>query len=93
MGRVPGFILETYVPRLSSSDLDDLAGRAKRAAAGTQVRHVRSYLVPEDEMCMHVFEAPSGAAVHEIAERAGLEIERIVQTVGELADPITRRNT
>lgn len=90
---MPGFILETYTPRLSSSDLDDLVGRAKRATTGTQVSHVRSYLVPEDEMCMHVFEAPSGAAVHDVAARAGLEIERIVQTVGELADPTTGRNT
>ena len=93
MGQVPGFILETYTPRLLSSDLDSLAGRARAATTGTSVSHVRSYLVPEDEMCMHVFEAPSGAAVHDVAARAGLEIERIVQTVGELADPTSGRNT
>lgn len=93
MSQVPGFILETYIPRLLSSDLDDLAGRARDATTGTSVSHVRSYLVPEDEMCMHVFEAPSGAAVHDVAARAGLGIERIVQTVGEFADPSTERNS
>ena len=44
-------------------------------------------------MCMHVFEGPSVAAVQEIADSAGLEIERIVQSVGELADPLPERNT
>jgi len=90
---VPSFILETYTPRLSSSDLDELAGRAKQAAAGTPVNHVRTYLVPEDEMCMHVFEAPSSAAIRDVATRAGLEIERIIQTVGEQADQNSGRNT
>ena len=80
---MPGFILETYVPRLSSSDLDDLAGRAKQATTGTQVSHIRSYLVPEDEMCMHVFEASSRDAVLLVAGRAGIEAERIVETVDE----------
>jgi len=90
---VPGFILETYTPRLSASDLDDVVARAKNATTGTEVSHIRTYLVPEDEMCMHVFEAPSSAAVHDVAARAGLEIERIIQTVGEQADPNSGRNT
>lgn len=81
MGQVPGFILETYVPRLSSSDLDDLAGRARKATTGTSVSHVRSYLVPEDEMCMHIFEASSRDAVLQVASRAGIEADRIVEMV------------
>ena len=44
-------------------------------------------------MCMHVFEGPSVAAVQVIADSAGLETERIVQSVGEHADPISGRNT
>lgn len=90
---MPSFILETYVPRLTAGELDDLVERARRAAAGTPVIHVRSYFVPDDDMCMHVFEGPSVAAVQEIAESAGLESERIVQSVGAFADALKERNT
>jgi Protein of unknown function (DUF4242) len=90
---VPNFILETYVTRLSVDGLDELVSRAKQATIGTAVSHLRSYFVPEDDMCMHVFEGPSVAAVQEIADSAGLETERIVQSVGEVADPNTRRDT
>jgi Protein of unknown function (DUF4242) len=90
---MPSFILETYVTRLSASGLDELVERAKRATTGTTVSHLRSYFVPEDDMCMHVFEGPSVAAVQAIADSAGLETERIVHSVGEVADPNTGRNT
>lgn len=83
---MPSFIIETYVTRLTTSGLDDLVERLTQAATGTSVDHVRSYFVPEDDMCMHVLRGPSIAAVQEIAASAGLETERIVQSVGELAD-------
>lgn len=90
---MPSFILETYVTRLSASGLDQLVERAKQATTGTAVSHLRSYFVPEDDMCMHVFDGPSVAAVQAIADSAGLETERIVHSVGELADPNTGRDT
>ena len=90
---MPSFILETYVTRLPTGGLDDLVDRAKLATTGTSVSHIRSYFVPEDDMCMHVFEGPSVAAVQTVADSAGLETERIVQSVGELADPRTGRDT
>jgi Protein of unknown function (DUF4242) len=90
---VPSFILETYVARLSADGLNYLVARAKLATTGTPVSHIRSYFVPEDDMCMHVFEGPSVAAVQKIADSAGLETERIVQSVGELADSTSGRNT
>ena len=90
---MPSFILETYVDRLPAGGLDALVTRAKQATAGTSVTHIRSYFVPEDDMCMHVFEGPSVEAVQEIADSAGLETERIVQSVGELADPLPGRTT
>jgi len=90
---MPSFILETYVARLPEGGLGELVHRARAATTGTSVSHVRSYFVPEDDMCMHVFEGPSAAAVRDIADGAGLEAERIVQSVDELADPAKRRNT
>lgn len=89
---MPSFIIETYVARLTPSGLDGLVQRLRRAAVGTSVDHLRSYFVPEDEMCMHVLAGPSVAAIQEIADTAGLEIERIVQSVGERAGPPRRRN-
>lgn len=89
---MPSFIVETYVPRLTSNGLDRLVHRLARAAAGTPVDHLRSYFVPEDEMCMHVLASPSAEAVRAVARIAGLEIERIVQSVGEHADPSRRRH-
>jgi hypothetical protein len=91
--QVPSFILETYVARLSAGGLAELVEQARKATAGTAVSHLRSYFVPEDDMCMHVFEGPSVAAVQAIADSAGLETERIVHSVGELADPNTGRDT
>ena len=88
---MPSFILETYVARLPAGGLEDLVARARGATGGTAVTHVRSYFVPEDDMCMHVFEGPSVAAVRAIAATAGLEPERIVQTVGEHADALPGR--
>lgn len=82
---MPSFILETYVARLSAGGLGALVVRTRQATTGTPVTHVRSYFVPEDDMCMHVFEGPSVAAVQEVADSAGLETERIVQSIGEPA--------
>lgn len=90
---MPSFILETYVTGLTPIELDELAERTKHAATGTAVVHVRSYFVPEDEMCMHVFEAPSREAVEELASAAGLEVERVIHTVGEHAEQSTGRET
>ena len=87
------FIVETYVTRLTAADLSNLIERLRNAAFETGVAHVRSYFVPEDEMCMHVFAATSLADVRAVTDRAGLETERIVQSVGEPADTTTRRNT
>ena len=54
---------------------------------GSRVRHVRSYVVPEDEMCFHVFEAGSVEDVARVSEIAGIEIGRIVETIGVRSEP------
>ena len=59
--------------------------RAQHAAAAALreslvVEHLSSSLVPEDEICFHVFEGPN-AAISYVAEQAGIDIERIVETV------------
>jgi hypothetical protein len=80
------FLVEAYEPRLRAGTLSELEARARAAAAdlsssGTAVRYVRSFFVPEDETCFHVFEAASADAVQAASERAGLSAQRIVEAV------------
>lgn len=93
---VTSFVVETFVPAGSrerfAGDVDGLR-RATSEAAGDRVRHIRSYLVPGDEMGFHLVEAGTAADVDRIARRAGIEPERIVEAVGidGSADPIGAR--
>jgi hypothetical protein len=88
---VPDYIVETYVPQAHSTDLDQLSKAALTATAGTTIRHIRSYLVPHDEMCMHVYHANSPAQIVKAAARAGIAIERIVETVETAVEAICPR--
>lgn len=86
--RTSSFLVETYYPGPDHRGFAELVERVRAAAAddrhdGPTVRYVRSYLVPEDEMCMHVFEATSPDAVRRVASRAGIEVDRVVETVDE----------
>lgn len=80
------YLVETYTPRRQRKELAAVAGRARRAAAGMRrdgidVHYLRPIFVPEDEMCFHLFEAPSPEAVGEASRRAELVYERIVEAV------------
>ena len=89
------FVVETFVPGGSqdrfAADVDGirLAAEAHVAVEG-RVHHVRSYLVPGDEMGFHVIEADSIELVARVTETAGIEVERIVEAVsvepGRVAD-------
>lgn len=81
------FFVETYVPpgdhAKFSTDVEGLRAALEAiAATDGQVHHVRSYLVPSDEMGIHVVEADSAEAVLRLATLAGLEVERIVPAIG-----------
>jgi hypothetical protein len=81
------FLVETYVAQGDGHKLS-IAVEALRAAIESgdglrgPVRHVRSYLVPRDEMGVHVVEAESVEAVMGLARLAGIEVERIVAAIG-----------
>jgi hypothetical protein len=89
------FLVETHVAQGGrdqfATSIDDLrAALAELAALDRQVRHVRSYLVPGDELGFHVVEADSSDAVVRLARIAGIEVERIVSAID--IDP-ERRST
>jgi len=78
---VTTYLIESYV---AGGDIADLQGRARAAAAamsdeGHVVRYLRSVLVRGDETCFHLFDAISESVVAELARRAELGYERIVE--------------
>ena len=80
------FVVETYVALGDQSGFaTDVAGiRAATEAivVDGRVRHIRSYLVPSDEMGFHVVEAASAADVTRVIALAGIDVERIVKAIG-----------
>jgi hypothetical protein len=79
------YLLERYLPGLSSDELALTAARvasvtAEVAATGIAIRYLGSTLVPADEACLCCFEAGSAAAVAAMNERAGAPFARIVET-------------
>jgi hypothetical protein len=55
---------------------------AEMRAEGSQVRFVKSTFVPVEDALICLFDAPSAYLVRELARRAGLPIERVVEAVG-----------
>ena len=83
---MPSYVVEAYVSSLEGGRLDDTAERAREAAAalaaeGRQIRFVRSTFLPTDEVGFFVFEAEIADVVRELAARAGITYERIVEAV------------
>jgi hypothetical protein len=78
---VTTYLIETYVAGGDMADLDDRARAAARAMSneGHAVRYLRSVLVRVDETCFYFFEAASQGVAIELARRAGLRYERVVE--------------
>jgi len=77
------YLVEAYAP--AGRSIAEVADDARRAAgestsSGTEVRYVRSILVRTDETGFHLFEAASADAVWRVAERAGLQAPRVVES-------------
>jgi hypothetical protein len=51
------------------------------AGEGTKVRYLRTLEVPEEDLCLHLFEAGSPDWVAEASRRASLQVERIVEAL------------
>ena len=83
---MPSYVVEAYVSSLEHGKLDDAAERARAAAValaaeGRRIRFVRSTFLPVDEVGFLVFEADSADVVRELAARAEIIHERIVEAV------------
>ena len=86
---VATFLIETYLSRERAADMEAQAARLVDAIAeivavggsgrSLHLRHVRSFFVADDETCCHVIESPSMDVVEELARRAGLTPDRVVE--------------
>jgi hypothetical protein len=76
------FLVEAYTP--ATIQIAEVEARARRAAdhlakAGVEVQYVRTIFVPEDELCLHLLDAASAEAATDLARRAGISPDRIVE--------------
>ena len=78
---MPTFLVERYVPGAGQAQLTEITTAAKaaaRAAPAGVVRYLAATLVPGDELCYILFEAPSIEAVRLMTEAGQLSNERIL---------------
>ena len=80
---MPRYLLEAYVAD-STSSLGKARESAERTAElGEDIRHVRTTFLPDDQLVLHVFEAPSAGALRRAGARAALRYERLIEAFEE----------
>ena len=83
---MPYFLIEVYVPLARAHEADS-TGRRIRAAIDAhnsddvEICFVRTMLLPEEETCFHVVDAPSSAAVQNLCKHARLSSIRVVSAI------------
>ena len=80
------YLVETYLARGATAERVAYERRARSAAEelareSRRVRFDGSIHVPEDEICFFVFDAPSSRDAAVAAERAGLDLVRVVEAI------------
>jgi hypothetical protein len=85
---VPSYLVETYLARGDARGRVAGEEQARGAPAaltrqGTTVRFELAIHVPEDEICLYIFAAPSAHQAALAAQRAGLDPIRVVEAVSQ----------
>lgn len=75
------FLLESYVATREPSELETLVRQARAIEKPRVIQHLASLVLLEDEICFHVFEAPSAAELLAASQEAGLPCERVTETI------------
>ena len=84
--RARTFIVECYLTGIDAAAVAEAARRAREAVEalrreGEDVQYAGATLVPEDEVVFHAFTAPGIGAVEAASRAAGLQYERIVESI------------
>lgn len=89
------YLIEAYVAGGHLADLEDRARAAAEAMSseGHAVRYLRSVLVRADETCFYLLEADSEDVVAELAVRADLRYERVVEAEEHWSGDAEHRQT
>jgi len=82
------FVVETYLSGSTDGEPDSTISRIRSAAdalsaAGEAVRYLRSIFIPDEEVCLLLFEADSAELVKALTERAGVDADRVAVTDGQ----------
>src|SRR5260370_30923445 len=85
-GEVPRFMVESYPVGVSPQELTAASDRAaqvtdKLRLEGIEVWLIESTLVPVEESLFCIFDAPSPEDVQDVARRAALPGDRLVEAV------------
>ena len=80
------YVVECYSPAIRRETVEACGRRATLAAAdlrrrGCAIDYVGALLVPGDEVVFHLFAAPSAGPVREASGRAGIEFERVLESI------------
>jgi hypothetical protein len=80
------FLAERYVssanPELAHLDAARASAASKEPTeSGETIRYLGSTLIPSDETCFVLFEAPTAEEVRRLLERASLPYDRIVEAI------------
>jgi hypothetical protein len=83
---VPSYLVETFLPRGAVGEREMRDRQARSAAEGmtregTPIEFEGSIHVPEDEICLFTFVAPTDGEAVLVARRAGLEPLRVVEAI------------
>jgi hypothetical protein len=84
------YLVESYLPATDGPEqLERVVARSRAAAdelarEGAVLRYIEAILVPEDEMCLLVYEAESPELAAEASTRAGIAFERVLRATGDL---------
>jgi hypothetical protein len=81
---MPEFLAETYAPRLAPGNAGHGPGEAalpaeQASSPGAPLRFLGVILVPEEETCFWLYQAPTAGAVRAAMTAAGLRPERITR--------------
>ena len=92
---MPRYLAELYLSKASSTSLREAAVRARDTAEemtleGSPIRYLRAIFLGDEEVCFHLFEAPSPDLVREASRRAAIPLERVTEALDidpDVSDP------